>query len=504
MGALRRSAGRATIVSMAGFLLLAARNVEAATKTWNGTSSANWSDGANWTPSGAPVAGDDLVFPDGAGNLANTNDLAAGTSFNSIAFGTNNYQLSGNSITLGPGGINSHSNVLDALSNNILFGVALGSDCVFTVSQSTLAIIGVISGAHNLTMTGAGTVILTGPNTYSGTTLVSSGLLLLNDLALGAADGTLATGTTVTNGGFISIFAPLAIGNEALTLNGNTIVSFDSASWAGPITLNATSMILANAALTLSGPIGGAGGLTKEALGLLRLTAANAYTGSTTINQGTLSIENSQPSDVTVNSGGTLTGSNAGNMGAVTVNGGTIDPGVSPGGAAIITVNGPLSLNSVSSFVVDLNDLFSFDRVAVNGTVNLGSSTLVLHNNFGSATGDSFNIIPNDGTDAVVGTFNGLPEGATFSVGGSLFQISYVAGSGNDVTLTRVGGATTPTTTPTQTLTPTPAPTSAATPTSTPTSVGPAPVVPTLSLSMMLLFVLALGASAVFLIRRGP
>ena len=40
------------------------------------------------------------------------------------------------------------------------------------------------------------------------------------------------------------------------------------------------------------------------------------------------------------------------------------------------------------------------------------------------------------GADAVVGTFAGLAEGATVSVAGNTYQISYVGGTGNDVVLT--------------------------------------------------------------------
>ena len=44
-------------------------------------------------------------------------------------------------------------------------------------------------------------------------------------------------------------------------------------------------------------------------------------------------------------------------------------------------------------------------------------------------------IINNDGGDAVVGTFNGIAEGASISAAGNIFKISYAGGSGNDVTL---------------------------------------------------------------------
>jgi hypothetical protein len=51
-----------------------------------------------------------------------------------------------------------------------------------------------------------------------------------------------------------------------------------------------------------------------------------------------------------------------------------------------------------------------------------------------------FLLIDNDGTDAISGTFNGLPEGATVNVGPYPFRVSYVGETGNDVTLTSLSG----------------------------------------------------------------
>jgi len=56
----------------------------------------------------------------------------------------------------------------------------------------------------------------------------------------------------------------------------------------------------------------------------------------------------------------------------------------------------------------------------------------------GLAVGDELFIVENDGTDPVIGTFAGLPEGATFTAGGVTFQIFYDAngaGGRNDIEL---------------------------------------------------------------------
>ena len=57
----------------------------------------------------------------------------------------------------------------------------------------------------------------------------------------------------------------------------------------------------------------------------------------------------------------------------------------------------------------------------------------------GLATGDQFTILAVAGTTGGVnGTFNGLSEGGTLTVGTQLFRINYAAGDGNDVVLTDV------------------------------------------------------------------
>jgi hypothetical protein len=78
-----------------------------------------------------------------------------------------------------------------------------------------------------------------------------------------------------------------------------------------------------------------------------------------------------------------------------------------------------------------------YDQLAVTGTVALGGALNVsLISSFPPQFDDVFAIIDNDGSDPVIGTFDGLPEGALVSAGAAQFQISYVGGDGNDVVLT--------------------------------------------------------------------
>src|SRR6185503_7616481 len=70
---------------------------------WTGGSatSGNWSAGANWLGGVAPVGGDQrLIFQSGAARKINTNNLPAGTTFESIWIVDDGYNIYGNAVTI--------------------------------------------------------------------------------------------------------------------------------------------------------------------------------------------------------------------------------------------------------------------------------------------------------------------------------------------------------------------------------------------------------------------
>ena len=93
----------------------------------------------------------------------------------------------------------------------------------------------------------------------------------------------------------------------------------------------------------------------------------NAYTGATTVDDGTLAVNGSIASSslTTVNAGGKLGGT--GTVGSASINGGTLAPGNSIG---TLTVNGDLTFAPGSTYAVEFSS-GSSDRTNVTGTATL-------------------------------------------------------------------------------------------------------------------------------------
>ena len=312
------------------------------TFTWTGGAGVpnnQWSNGANWDVGDAPGAGDKLVFGQTvpmAIQKSNTNDIAAGTKFNSILFQDTPYILSGNSVTLTGGGAAINNNFAGAntialpvvmAANPAAITCATGGALTFNVGATvdnggmllTVASVGtgaatfndVISNTGGLTNTGAGTLTLSGANTYTGVTTISAGVLSVGTLANGgAASGIGQSGAGAANlvlgGGTLQYTGGNVTTNRAFTLTNATSSSIE-------VTTAATNLTISgNAAATT-------GALTKIGAGTLTLSGANAYTGATTINAGILST--SLLANGGVASGIGASGNAAGNL---IVNGGTL------------------------------------------------------------------------------------------------------------------------------------------------------------------------------------
>ncbi|PAM56645.1 hypothetical protein CEJ63_21215, partial [Acinetobacter baumannii] len=107
---------------------------------------------------------------------------------------------------------------------------------------------------------------LTGSNTFGGGVVLNAG-----GLSLGS-NGALGTGAlTVGGDATLDGSVPLTLGNNVQLASG-------------------TLTLLGGTPLTLDGDIAGAGNLLKDGAATVTLGGASSYTGTTTINSGTLAV----------------------------------------------------------------------------------------------------------------------------------------------------------------------------------------------------------------------
>lgn len=397
--------------------------------TWDKNLTSNWFDGTAAVKWPATGTDNDAVF---AATAATVTIASGGISANDLSFNVSGYRLSGGVLTL----VQNSSASVGATINT---AAAVSADIATTIAGTFGS-----NAATSLTKSGAGTLILSGTNTFTGWVTISGGLLKITKTAAINSIGS-SNWIFVTNGTFE---LDGTAGNIALTtrfqtsagtiLNsaGNNTISqgvFMNSSTSNTIKSDAGSLVISGTInggsgsrkLTLTG--GGSGdnriagvianpnspnttSLEKSGVGKWILSAANTYTGNTTVSGGVMVLR------------GNLQSANLSVASATLV----------PEGA--LSLAGNLSLSSGSVYQPRIMPTMA-DRLSVAGTVRL-AGTLDLIVSPGMTGGARYVLINKTSAGSVSGTFNGLPEGATFSAGGQNWQISYVGGDGNDVVLT--------------------------------------------------------------------
>lgn len=392
------------------------------------------------------TASDYVLSADISGNGAL--EVQAGATY---LTGTNTY-TQGTSIAAGSGLAVGNGGTTGSITGN----VANDGVLAFYRSDNT-TFGGIISGTGIVGKIGAGTLTLTGANTYSGGTLVAGGAIsIAADAALGAVSG-------------------------ALTLQGGTLATTADIATARNVSLGTgggTMQVGGETTLTLSGVISGTNALTKTGAGTLVLTGTNSYTGLTTISEGVLqlgnggttgsilgdvvnnatlifnrsdtytfngsisgagavlfqgggtvqfsspyqgavTVENSKvtlesgvttSSVFTVDSGGTLSGS--GTIGGIVANSGaTISPGYSPG---TLAVAGPVAFNSGATYQVDVTPQGAHDLITATGPVTISSDAGVAVRAAGGIYRAQTTYAILTSTDQVTGTFGALTSDYAF------------------------------------------------------------------------------------------
>ncbi|WP_079821558.1 autotransporter-associated beta strand repeat-containing protein [Salmonella enterica] len=215
-----------------------------------------------------------------------------------------------------------------------------------------------IGGTGSVVKSGDETLTLSGTNSYTGGTLISSGTLVANDVnALGTGDVTdNATLMLNTGGDFINNIGGTGrvekSGDDTLTLSGSnsytggTLISSGTlvatnvdALGSGDVTDNATLEL--NTGGTFDNAISGSGQVVKSGDETLTLSGANSYTGGTLISSGTLvatSVEALGSGDVTDNA-------------VLELNtGGTFDNAISGSGQVVKSGDKTLTLSGANSY----------------------------------------------------------------------------------------------------------------------------------------------------------
>ncbi|WP_266172048.1 autotransporter-associated beta strand repeat-containing protein [Dyella subtropica] len=293
-------------------------------------------NGAITATRSAGQAADTLALGGSVNSSFDVGLLATGATFGQF----NNYQKNGSSTwTLTGAGTASESWTItqgvvhgDATSlvGNIAFAPANGASAgvIFDQgshnanSKTTATYAGAISGAGSLSKIDDGTLILSGANTYTGGTIISTGTLQVgNGGTTGAITGAVTDNgilafnhsDNVSFGGAITGAGSLTqSGSGTLTLTGANTYTGGTTISAGTLQGNSTSLqgnIANNAALvfnqtgtgTFAGVVSGTGSLVQGGSGTLVLTGANTYSGGTTISAGTLQLGNG-------GTGGAITG----------------------------------------------------------------------------------------------------------------------------------------------------------------------------------------------------
>lgn len=262
---------------------------------------------------------------------------------------------------------------------------------------------------------------------YLGTTTVEAGAQLR--LGTGSADGdgglltgpgaqVVLDGTLVVGNMSDAIDLPPVSGNGSLVQAGPATATLAAAvSYRGTTTVSGGTLVLTAAAGTLSSGSGvhltGAGAELDLSQAADQTVPTLSTVTGTTVRLGDRSL--------TV---GVLTGCGSA-VGSVTVRD-RFDAGCPDGP---FTIEGAYSQDAGASLAP-----VTGGGLRVSGPVSL-AGTLVAAESTGSPP-DAITVIDNTGSGAVTGTFDGLAEGGSFTIGTRRYVITYTGGTGNDVVLT--------------------------------------------------------------------
>lgn len=354
----------------------------------------------------------------GAGNGANGagGGGISGTDITIFNSGTIQGGLNGDGITRAnaisfAGGANTLTlgNPTDGLVGNIDLG---GSS--LTLAQSTNATLAaMITGSGFISKTGAGTLVLSGTNTFAGDVAIQAGTLsIANGVNLGSGNKQIK----MFDGGTLAVTANTTLANNlTFVTSGNP--NFDIAA--------GTTTVLQGVISNVVGPLGNGFGFTKTGAGTLELAGTNIYWGTTYVSAGTLRAGSAGAFGpfgvVDVSAGATLdlngfnqTFSNLSGAGTVTGGNSTISFVMSAGDLTVpgssTKIAGNLAFQSSAFYTVAVTPGTS-TFANVTGTATLGGATAFVVYADGAYVQKTYKILT--ATGGISGTFS--PSVSTYN-----------------------------------------------------------------------------------------